>query len=174
MGQILKPEKTEGCHVLILEFLILCAKLPFDVLVVRGVATPGQQAALWAKGRTVKGEPPYTKERPLGRTVTDALRVEDTAHGRGAAVDVVPVVDGVPRWEAESDAANLRRWFAIGELAESVRREKDGRPVYEWGGRFIRRNSKGRLVPFFDAGHVQLAGWRELPMPEELRWPPTH
>lgn len=117
--------------------------------VVRGSTTDAQQAALYAKGRTVVGENP-TPERPLGKTVTNARNAHETAHGMrrfgACAVDFVALNDdGSLDWTPP-------RYQALGEFAK--------RCGFEWGGDF-RDPKTGK--PMQDLGHVQVANWRSIP-----------
>lgn len=158
MSRVKRNGKDAGLHPALLLFLERCEKLPFDTLLVWGGRTPAQQRALYAQGRTVPG-PGVSVSRPLGSTVTDALDISDTAHGRFAALDLVPIARGVPDWDDKT------KFYLIGDLAESM--------GLEWGGRFtkLKRLSGGRMVrvPFFDGGHVQVKGWRSLPVLEDSK-----
>lgn len=75
---------------------------PVDFGVVApAVRTKQFQQDLYAKGRTTKGEPPYTQKRPLGSPVTWTL---DSKHivqddGYGHAVDVTAFVKGKISWD---------------------------------------------------------------------------
>lgn len=110
----------------------------FDVRVTSGLRTDAEQLALWSKGRN--GDP--------GQIVTNARTAESSAHGRGAAIDLVPLdEEGRPVW-LDSDP----RWQIIGTLAE--------RMGLEWGGRWGK---------FRDMPHVQLKDWRRLPYPPESK-----
>lgn len=119
-----------------------------------GVRNDEEQGKAYARGRTTPGEPPFTKDRPLGTTVTEARYARETAHGMrrygGCAVDLVAIhEDGKVDWAPA-------RYLALGALAKSC--------GFEWGGDFKRRNPKtGKLEPFRDLGHVQVAGWRNIP-----------
>lgn len=152
MGTVFKMGRDSGLSPLIRGFLDACASLPFDVVLVRGTTDEKAQAALYAQGRTRPG-PNATPSRPLGDVVTNALSIEDTAHGRGAAVDVAPVEKGVILW---GDTSKFR---AIGILAESM--------GLVWGGRFTRkvkqRDGSYVVRAFFDGGHVEQKGWTKLP-----------
>lgn len=161
-----KERLVPGTHVTIVEFITLCElEMPFELLVVRVGTTLTQQLELYAKGRTTRGEPPFTEDKPLGQVVTFVNTVKRSAHARLAAVDVVPLVHGVPQWGTLTHA-DLTRWYAIGALAEGV---VDGRghQVYNWGGRFNRRDPlTGKRRLFFDAGHVEFAGWEDITVPD--------
>lgn len=167
MARIHKREKLiKGTHSTIVEFIDLCEKeLPFELLIVRVGTTLTKQLELYAKGRTTKGNPPYTEEKPLGYPVTFVDTVKRSAHARLAAVDVVPLVGGEAEWGTKLHV-DLARWYALGALAESVL-DADGKPVYKWGGRFNRRDPiTGVRHLFFDAGHVEYARWEDLTVPD--------
>lgn len=55
-----------------------------------GVRTDADQALLYAKGRTVPGEPPFTPSKPLGQVVTNAQDGRSSEHHEShrAALDV--------------------------------------------------------------------------------------
>jgi len=123
--------------------------------VARGATTDKEQAAIFAKGRTVKGEPPYTVDRPLGHPTTEAHSARETAHGvrryGACAVDVVAInEDGSPDWSPT-------RYRQLGELAKHC--------GFEWGGDFV---SARTGKPMADLGHVQVAHWRNIPIPPVL------
>ncbi len=143
------PERLKGVHPKLVSFVeTLAEEMPWDVLVIYGLRTDEEQQALYAKGRTVKGEPPYTPQMPLGRTVTEAEFAKDTAHGCGAAVDVVPLLAGSPDWETREsyeDMAHVAKRLGIG-----------------WGGDWTGK-AAGDLDHFF------LFGWKDAaptPPPE--------
>jgi len=167
MARIHKREKlVPGTHITIIEFINLCElELPFELQIVRVGTTLTQQLELYAKGRTTKGEPPYTEAKPLGQVVTFVNTVKRSAHARLAAVDVVPVVNGELKWGTKLHA-DLTRWYAIGALAERIT-DGRGQPVYKWGGRFNRRDPlTGKRELMFDAGHVEFAGWEDITVPD--------
>lgn len=157
MSRCFRYGRDAGLHPKLLAFLDeIERRLVFDTLLVWGGRTPAQQLALYAQGRTVPG-PNVSRSRPLGDIVTNAKDISDTAHGRFAAVDVVPLVGGRPDW------ADKAKFCDVGDLAEKL--------GLEWGGRFTRKKklSTGVIVelPFFDGGHVQVKAWRDLPIPKE-------
>lgn len=120
----------------------------------RGATTDEEQAALYARGRTVPGEG-CTPERPMGRTVTEARNSHETAHGIRAygacAVDLIAMNDdGTPDWTPP-------RYIQLGAYAKAR--------GFEWGGEFSRLDPRtGKRTPFRDYGHLQLAGWRTVPL----------
>lgn len=102
------------------------------------------------------------QRRLYERKASRALRLQDTPHGRGAALDIAPVrllaADGLP----------VRIWTAAehtpGERAEAIRLYSAfGQAVSEhglvWGGTW-----RGIV----DLGHAELQGWRSLPFPPHL------
>lgn len=139
---ILHEPRLQGLHHRLVTFVRLAGQvLTFDVLVTAGRRTDAEQLALYARGRTTQGEPPVDEEHPLGHTVTDAMTARESAHGRGAAVDLCPVVDGEPAW---NDTAKFE---ALGTLAK--------RQGLVWGGDWPRR----------DAAHFEVPGWKQMPFP---------
>lgn len=147
------PERLAGVDVDLRDFILFAIhELGGRWQVGRGVTTDKEQAALYAKGRTERGEPPYTEDHPLGRTVTEARLSSETAHGvrryGGCAVDLVAIHDdGSPDWTPP-------RYRALGALAKHC--------GFEWGGDFISART-GR--PMADLGHVQSAHWKNIPVP---------
>lgn len=128
MGKVWFRERARGVVAELQRFLDACERqLAFDVCVVvdGGVRTDAaKQASYAAKG------------------TSNAATLEDTPHGRGAALDVMPCdAQGRPLWAAYAAQA------AVGGLAESM--------GLQWGGRFRS----------YDGGHVQVPWWRTLPFP---------
>jgi peptidoglycan LD-endopeptidase CwlK len=90
----------EAAHTVGIELLVTCT-----------LRSMGEQAALYAQGRTMPG-----------RIVTRA-QPGQSAHNFGLAIDVVPIVNGKPDW-IESDPI----WQTIGELGEQAGLEWYGAP----------------------------------------------
>lgn len=123
--------------------------------VARGKTTDTEQAAIYARGRTTPGIPPFTKERPLGTVASEARYAHETAHGvrryGACAVDLVALHDnGQPDWAPE-------RYRVLGELAKHC--------GFEWGGDFISARTGKRMD---DLGHIQVAHWKNIPIPPVL------
>lgn len=78
-----------------------------------------------------------------GVIVTHAQTASDSAHGRGAACDAYPFAGGKLVLDTKDP-----RWKQFGEAAEAW--------GLVWGGRWT------RLV---DYPHVEVPGWRSLPVP---------
>jgi hypothetical protein len=76
-----------------------------------------------------------------------AATLDDTPHGRGAAMDLWPYIPGTLTPDFGAGAESLARYLAIGEAAE--------RFGLVWGGRWTKP----------DRPHVELPGWRQLPYP---------
>lgn len=107
---------------------------------------PGSQPELYAMGRTAPG-----------KIVTEASTAADSAHGHSGAGDLHPVRALDSRGgvlliylgtEADPNVRDeaLRRFGVMGRAAEAL--------GFEWGGRF----------PKFDGPHIQVKGWRSLPV----------
>lgn len=128
---LLHEERLQGLRPEVVHFCQIAALIvPWNVLIVSGRRTDAQQAVLYAEGRTAPG-----------RICTRAEQACDTAHGRGAAVDLAPVVDGIPDWK---DASKYQ------ELADIA--EANG---FTWGGRW---------PGLRDMDHFELSNWRDLPV----------
>lgn len=95
---------------------------------------------------------------------SEASRLEDTPHGRGAALDVWPVafLDYVPK----ALGGNAARWATWAEVPDSVKvqfrafgdfAKKRG---LVWGGDW-----RSSTFPNGDQPHVQLRDWRSYPYP---------
>lgn len=129
---LLHEERLRGVHP---DLVLFCRRLaglmPFDILVVYGLRTELEQVSLYARGRTEAGD-----------IVTNAVHAEDTPHGRGAAVDLVPMVNGHPDWHAK-------------ELYQQM---ADVCPAYgiKWGGSFH---------GLADLDHFEIVAWKTLPFP---------
>lgn len=133
--------------------------------VARCATDDARQAAEYAKGRTIKGTPPYPRERPLGDTVTEAKNSHETAHGirvrmssDGQKVTGACAVDLLALSEngraVENDPC---LYIALGEFVKAH--------GFIWGGDFKRFNkTRGRWQTFFDGGHVEVADWKTLPL----------
>ncbi len=157
MSRCFRHGRDSGLDSRLMTFLKLCEeRLDFDTMLVWGGRTRKQQLAMYAVGRTVPG-PNVSTSRPMGDVVTYAKDIEDTAHGRFGAADLVPLCHGRPDWNDRD------KFYEIGQLAESM--------DLEWGGRFTKKkrltNGTTVEVPFFDGGHVQTKDWRSLPLPPE-------
>lgn len=144
-------EHAAGVDARILAFLDWWGRLgPFPVTVPPdgGLRTDAVQAVLYAKGRTTPGPHAGEAGEPeLGRTVTNAATVHDTPHGRGAAVDLLPVKLDPSGTKVlaiiDNDKGLFRMLGLIGEQHNFV-----------WGGRFHR----------VDEDHLELQNWRNLPL----------
>jgi hypothetical protein len=143
-------ERAQGSHDKLIAFLDWWETGgPFEIVVAQMGGPRSQRVVseLYAQGRTQPGPPCRCKlkpcaKHPLGLTVTNAKRAEDTAHGRAAALDLLPLINGVVPWD------DWHAFERLGELAEAF--------GLEWGGRFPEPK---------DGPHVQLTGWRSLPFP---------
>lgn len=113
----LRPEVKAKC-----EALLEKAALRGIILrVTQAFRSSQEQAALYAKGRTVPG-PGYTAQRPMGSIVTKAPP-GFSWHEYRRAFDVAVMVDGHPTWPNDRGL-----WEEIGEMGEAC--------GLEWGGRF--------------------------------------
>lgn len=92
------------------------------------------QAALWAKGRTVPGED-VTPLRPMGRIVTNA-RPGQSAHNFGLAIDFVIMDHGKPVWSGTG-------------------------PLWDRAIELGMKRGMESLRPF-ESCHLQHRNWREL------------
>ncbi len=129
------PELSEK----VMRILAAMEVLGFQMMVTDGVRTTGQQQTLYAKGRTIKGEPPYTSARPLGRTVTQADGIvkksnhQPKSDGLGRAVDCCFLVDDIPSW------LESHPWHLYGAMAQAL--------GLTWGGAWVN---------FKDKPHVEM------------------
>lgn len=88
---------------------------------------------------------------------TKAKTLEDTPHGRGAALDAYPaILDPTGKWVAgihlTTDAMGRELFRRYGVLAESF--------GFRWGGKFAPLDGNGLG---WDCPHIELMGWRDLP-----------
>lgn len=97
---------------------------------------------------------------------SNATSLEQTPHGRGAAIDVWPV-SFLPFVPKHSGGIGLR-WYGWDELPAKVRAEFAAFGVFaeargfRWGGRFT-----GTKFPNGDQPHVEITTWRSMPFPPE-------
>lgn len=86
----------------------------------------------------------------FGRGVTKARTLGETPHGRGGALDLYPVIDGVTRGlDGDKNMTEARAYFAqLGALAKQQ--------GFVWGGDF---------KSITDLPHIELPDWKYLPMP---------
>ena len=110
-------------------WLASCRAEGIDILVTCTRRTLAEQQALYDQGRT----------KP-GRIVTNA-KPGQSAHNFGLAVDVVPLVNGKPVWDAMDHI-----WQTVGDLGMSHRLEWLGAPHSE----------------FVEMAHFQFPRWRDL------------
>jgi len=118
------------------------ANLPYDVLILNGVRTDAQQAALYAEGRTAPGN-----------VVTNASAAATSAHGRklfpegafGCACDAIPCVGGKALWQ---DTDKLQAMAAMVAPMQVV-----------WGGSW---------QSLKDYDHFEMADWKQHePVPDD-------
>lgn len=99
-----------------------------------------------------------------GSGMSAASSLKQTPHGRGAALDLVPLsfLDHTP----SNFGGNAKRWTAWNDLPEKIKNqflvigtfsEKRG---FKWGGRWL-----GRSYPNGDQPHHELPNWGALPFP---------
>ena len=114
-------------------FLEECVRQGIDVLVTCTARSNDEQAALYAKGRTVA---------PLGHAhiVTDAPPGQ-SAHNYGLAIDVAPIVNGKLDWKGSDPV-----WQQMGKIGQDAGLEWAGEPGF----------------PFPEEPHFQLPNWRKV------------
>ena len=106
------------------KFLALCDKSGIDLLVTSTFRDNESQDELYAQGRT----------KP-GKIVTNA-KAGQSWHNYRCAVDVVPLVNGKPQWDASHPV-----WKQVGELGKQA--------GLEWAGEWKR---------FKETAHFQYTG----------------
>lgn len=151
--RVLRRERAAGVDATLLAFLDWWEESgPFGLVVLRygGLRSQRLQSELFAQGRTQPGPPCHCRAKPcpthpLGLTVTNAALASQTPHGRAAALDAAPLVDGVVPW------GDWRLFQKYGEAAE--------RQGFVWGGRW--KEPK-------DGPHIECPGWRTRPLPPSL------
>lgn len=136
MGALLNQERLVGVNAKLVAFVkALAAAAPFDIRVNSGVRSDAEQFKLWAQGRLVPGT-----------IITYAKNASESAHGRGGAVDVAPSIGG------RAPAGNHEAWAFIANFARDY-------------GLTAGADWKEKFPPFGDLPHVEIVGWRKLPMP---------
>ena len=126
--KVFRKDRAKGVHPLLVSFLEWWEQHgPFCIVVLAegGLRMDAElQARLFASG------------------ATRARTLEDTPHGRGAALDVAPRINGAVPWQ------DWGLFLVIGERAEAL--------GLEWGGRW---------KTLRDGPHLQVPDWRQLPYP---------
>lgn len=145
MGATLHRERAAGCHPDLHRLLDAWAeRLPFAVLVISGRRSEEAQHAEWIKGRRQKPDGSWEVVDPRAVT-TKAQHASDSAHGRGAAIDAMPLNDsGRLEWDTPLAMARIHQ---MAEVADAI--------GVDWGGRF---------PGFPDYDHWQVRNWRALPV----------
>lgn len=101
-------------------FVASCKSAGIDVILTSTHRDSESQNALYAIGRTVKGEN-VTAKKPMGDVVTNAKGGE-SIHNFRLAFDFCPIVNGKAQWN------NTALFERCGKIAESV--------GLEWAGRW--------------------------------------
>jgi len=133
---LLHQERLEGVHPDLVSAIQVWAALPYDVLILNGVRTDTQQAALYAEGRTA-----------TGNVVTNASTAASSAHGRklfpegpfGCAIDAIPCVGGKALWQDTDKLQAMAYMVEAGKVT--------------WGGSW---------QSLKDYDHFELSYWRTL------------
>jgi peptidoglycan LD-endopeptidase CwlK len=95
------------------DFLTRCAAASIDVIITSTYRDAESQAALYAQGRTAKGN--IVTKAPAGHSF----------HNWRCAFDVVPLRAGKPVWGTQADE-DLKLWQRLGAIGEAC--------GLEWGG----------------------------------------
>lgn len=120
--------------------LARCDGKGIGVAVTSGWRTPTEQLALYAKGRA-RTPDGWVVLRP--HEIVTFATPEHAPHCKGAAYDIVPIVDEMPAWH------RLDLFQAVADLSLGL--------GLVWGGHWDRIK---------DLPHYELPGWRELPIKE--------
>ena len=96
-------------------FVAKCEEAGLSILIYCTLRSNAEQDALYAVGRTIKGENPKPS-KPMGDTVTSA-RAGQSSHnpdetGKARAFDCVPLLHGKAQW---GDKVTYRKMGAIGK-----------------------------------------------------------
>jgi hypothetical protein len=127
---------------------------PFPIVITSGLRTQEQQAALYSQGRTAPG-----------KIVTNASNASTSPHGRGAAIDCMPVRDSVGSYVKtiytgnESDDDTL----SDGTKARDVANERIATYVS-----LVKEHglTSGADFPgLHDTPHAEDPNWQQLPFP---------
>lgn len=150
--KVFHREHADGAHPQLQRFLDwweIHGPFPVTIPPTGGLRTDQLQAELYAKGRTRPG--PHAGEPnhpPMGETVTQAATIHDSAHGRGAALDIMAVKTSTDGTRVLETLDDLSLYVILGQLAKA-----NG---LAWGGEFRRP---------VDLDHVEVLHWRALPIP---------
>ena len=125
----LHPKLQRLCN----EFLSKCKEQEIEILITSTYRDIESQDALYAKGRTLKGQ-----------KVTSS-KGGQSFHNWHVAFDFVPIKDGKAQWN------DIELFHKCGQIGESV--------GLEWGGRFKRfkdlphfQYTKGHDITYFQSG----------------------
>jgi len=120
------------------KFIEACREAGYEIIVTCTYRDDESQNALYAIGRTIKGEC-VTAQRPMGRTVTNAKGGE-SFHQYKVAIDIVVLRHGKAVWDtsgdgiddnpADDETDNLELWQRVGAIGESV--------GLTWAGRWVK------------------------------------
>lgn len=124
------------------EHLAKCFALGIDLLVTSGWRSSAQQMVEFTKGRVFNATQGIWHVVEPKRVSTNAMP-DHAPHCRGAAYDLVPVVNGHAAWD------NLELFQRVGEVGEKL--------GLVWGGRWPKLK---------DMPHFEIPNWRGLPLKE--------
>lgn len=134
----LLPELAEKAR----EHLRRCAEKQIAVALTSGWRSPQEQMALYEKGREINSAGVWHVIDP--RLVVTNAMPSQAPHCRGAAYDMVPIVNEKAAWD------RLDLFQAIADCAHDL--------GLVWGGSWTR---------FKDMPHFELPYWRGLPLKEK-------
>lgn len=132
------PNAADLCR----KHLDACEKIGIHLALTSGYRTRAQQEAEYAKGRLYNVSTGQWSVFDPRKISTNALP-DHAPHCRGAAYDVVPIVDERAAWD------RLDLFQKVGEIGEEL--------GLTWGGRWPKLK---------DMPHFELPGWRLLPIKE--------
>ncbi|MEK6881650.1 MAG: M15 family metallopeptidase [Nanoarchaeota archaeon] len=106
-----------------------------------------EQGKLYALGRTIKNPDGITKEKPMGRIITNSIP-GNSWHNYGFAVDIVfRDINGNWTWNVDKET-----WIKLGNIGKSL--------GFFWGGDWTKIDSKytTKRIPIPDYPHFEIHG----------------
>lgn len=132
----LLPDVASKCRA----HIARCASMGIPLLLYSGLRSAQEQLAEFTKGRAFNATTGIWSVVDHKRVTTNGDS-EHTPHCRGAAYDLVPIVNEKAAWD------RLDLFLKVGEVGEAI--------GLVWGGRWPKLK---------DMPHFELPNWRDLPL----------
>lgn len=127
---------------------------PFQIVILSGLRTQEQQAALYAQGRTTPG-----------KIVTNAADASTSPHGRGAAIDCVPVRESTGSYVKTVYTGNESDDDALPDGTKARDTANERIATYVSLVKEHGLTSGADFPGLHDTPHAEDPNWQSLPMP---------